>query len=96
MLYFNLSQMRYIEQFVKERQEILPLRTRVSYFFTFPKNICGVSVVTFALQRTVHVYIRGFPRTPTKYYNIRSSTSTNVAAADLTQTPFLEDRICSP
>ena len=52
-----------IEQFVKERQEIKPLRMRVSYFVTFPKNIYGVSVIRFALQKTVHVDTRFSPDT---------------------------------
>ena len=42
--------MQYIEQFVKLRQEIKPLRTSVSYFCTFPRNVYGVSVIRFALQ----------------------------------------------
>ena len=50
--------MQYIEQFVKLRQEIKSLRTAVSYFFTFQKNIYSVSVIIFALQKTVHVDTR--------------------------------------
>ena len=36
-----------IGQFVNEIQEIMPLRTCVSYFLTFPKKY-GVSVIRFA------------------------------------------------
>ena len=43
--------MQNIEQFVKERQEIKPLQTCESYFWTFPKKILGVSVIKFALQK---------------------------------------------
>ena len=52
-------------QFVKEVQEIKPLRMFLSYFLAFPKNIYNVSVIRFALQKHVHVDTR-FPRTPTK------------------------------
>ena len=50
--------MRYIEQFVNERQEIKPLRMCVSYFLTFQTNIIsyGISVIRFALQKTT-VYV---------------------------------------
>ena len=40
-----------LKQFVNEIQEIMPLRTCVSYFFTFPKKIYGVSVIRFALKK---------------------------------------------
>ena len=43
--------MQNIEQFVRERQEIKPLQTCESYFLTFPKKICGVSVIRIALQK---------------------------------------------
>ena len=48
--------MQNIEQFVKGRQKIKHLRTCVSYFLK--KNIYGVSVIRFALQKTVHVDTR--------------------------------------
>ena len=50
--------MQCIEQFVKLRQEIKPLRSCVPNFFTFLKNIYCVSVIRFALQKTVHVDTR--------------------------------------
>ena len=51
--------MLYIEQFLKERQEIKPSRTCVSYLFNFSfKKIYGVSVIRFALQKTVRVDTR--------------------------------------
>ena len=50
--------MQNIEKFVKERQEIKPLHTCESYFLTFPKKICGVSVIRFAFQKTVQVDTR--------------------------------------
>ena len=34
-----------VVQFVRERQEIMPLQTCESYFLIFPKKICGVSVI---------------------------------------------------
>ena len=55
--------MQNIEQFVKERQEITPLQTCECYFLTFPKKICGVSVIRFALQKTVQVDTRFYPDT---------------------------------
>ena len=61
LLYF--SQMQNIEQFVKERRAIKPLQTRKSYFWTLPKKICGVSVITSALQKTVQVDTRFYPDT---------------------------------
>ena len=57
------SQMQYFKQFVKERQEIKPLRTCLPYCLTFPKNIWGVSVLRFALQKTFHVDTRFSPDT---------------------------------
>ena len=42
--------MQNIEQFVRERQEIKPLQICESYFLTFPKKRCGVSVIRFALS----------------------------------------------
>ena len=48
--------MQYIEQFVKERQDIKTLRTFVSYFLVLQKIY--VSVIKFALQETVHVDTR--------------------------------------
>ena len=53
--------MQNIEQFVKEIQEIKPLQTCESYFFTFPKTICGVSVTRFPLQKSVQVDTRFYP-----------------------------------
>ena len=51
--------MQYIEQLVKERQEIKPLWPCVSYFLTIPKkNIYGVSVIRFASQKNVHIDTR--------------------------------------
>ena len=50
--------MQNTEQFVKEIQEIKPLQTCESYFLTFPKKICGVSVIRFALQKTIQVDTR--------------------------------------
>ena len=55
--------MQNIEQFVKERQEIKPLQTCESYFLTFPKKICGVSVIRFALQKTIQVDTRFYQDT---------------------------------
>ena len=55
--------MQIIEQFVKEIQEIKPLLTCESYFLTFPKKICGVSVIRFALQKTIQVDTRFYPDT---------------------------------
>ena len=55
--------MQIIEQFVKEIQEIKPLQTCESYFLTFPKEICGVSVIRFALQKTIIVDTRFYPDT---------------------------------
>ena len=52
--------MQTIEQFVKKRQEIKPLQT---YFLTFPPKICSVSVIRFALQKTVQVDKRFYPDT---------------------------------
>ena len=52
-----------IEPFVRERQEIKPLQTCESYFLTFPKKICGVSVIRFALQKTVQVDMRFYKDT---------------------------------
>ena len=49
--------MQNIEQFVKERQEIKHLRTYL-ICLTFPKKIYGVSIIRFALQKTVHVDTR--------------------------------------
>ena len=45
--------MQNIEQFVRDRKEIKPLPTCEFYFWTFPKKMCGVSVIRFALQKTV-------------------------------------------
>ena len=55
--------MQNIEQFVKEIQEIKLLQTCESYFLTFPKKICGVSVIRFALQKTIEVDTRFYPDT---------------------------------
>ena len=55
--------MQNIEQFVRERQEIKPLQTCESYFLTFPKKICVVSVIRFALQKTVQVDTRFYQDT---------------------------------
>ena len=55
--------MQIIEQFVKEIQEIKPLQTCESYFLTLKKKICGVSVIRFALQKTVQVDTRFYPDT---------------------------------
>ena len=55
--------MQNIEQFVKERQEIKPLQTCESYFLTFQKKKCGVSVIRFALEKTVQVDMRFHPDT---------------------------------
>ena len=55
--------MQNIKQFVKERQEIKSLQTCESHFFTFPTKICGVSVIIFALQKTVQVDTRFYPDT---------------------------------
>ena len=55
--------MQNIEQFVRERQEIKPLQTCESYFLTFPQKICGVSVIRFALQKTVQVDTRFYQDT---------------------------------
>ena len=52
-----------IEQFVRETQEIKPLQTCESYFFTLPTKICGVSVIRFALQKTVQVDTRFYQDT---------------------------------
>ena len=60
--------MQNIEQFVKERQEIKPLQTCESYFLTFPKKIWGVSVIRFALQKTIYV------DRPTTFYQDTDST----------------------
>ena len=49
--------MQNTEQFVKEIQEIKPLQTCESYLI-FPKKICGVSVIRFALQKTIQVDTR--------------------------------------
>ena len=50
--------MQNIEQCVKEREEIKPLQTCETYFWTFSKKIFGVSVIRFALQKTVQVDTR--------------------------------------
>ena len=50
--------MQNIEEFVREGQEIKPLQTCESYFLIFPKKRCGVSVIRFALQKTVQVDTR--------------------------------------
>ena len=55
--------MQNIEQFVKERQEIKTLQTCESNFLTFPKKICGVSVIRFALRKTVQVDTRFYQDT---------------------------------
>ena len=57
------SQIQNIEQFGKERQKVNPLQTCESYFVTFPKKICGVSVKRFVLQKTVQVDRRFYPDT---------------------------------
>ena len=54
--------MQNIKQFVKEQQEIKSLHE--SHFFTFPtKQVCSVSVIRFALQKTVQVDTRFYPDT---------------------------------
>ena len=60
-----------IEQFLKERQEIKPLQTCESYFLTL-KKICGVSVIRFALQKTVQVDTRFYPDTDIMLYHTGS------------------------
>ena len=50
--------MQNTEQFVKERQEIKPLQSCEFFFLTFPRKICGVSIIRFALQKTVRVDTR--------------------------------------
>ena len=55
--------MQNIEQFVRERQEIKLLQTCKSYFLTFPKKICGVSVIRIPLQKTVQVDTRFYQET---------------------------------
>ena len=51
--------MQNIEQIVNGRQEIKSLHTSCeSYFLTFPKKICGVSVIRSALQKIVQVDTR--------------------------------------
>ena len=55
--------MQNIEQFVKERQEMKPLQTCESYFLTFQEKICGVSVIIFALEKTVQVDTRFYEDT---------------------------------
>ena len=47
-----------IEQFVKERREIKPLRTCVSTFFEFSKKIDGGLSFTICLTKTVYVDTR--------------------------------------
>ena len=48
-----------IEQFVKERQEIKPLRTCESYFFTVPKKYAiPVSLYKICLTKIVRVDTR--------------------------------------
>ena len=53
--------MQNIEQFVEERQEIKPVQTCESNFFTLKK--CGVSVIRFALEKTIQVDTRFYPDT---------------------------------
>ena len=55
--------MQNIEHFVKERQEIKPLQTCESYFLAFQQNCCRVSVIIFALQKTVQVDTMFYPDT---------------------------------
>ena len=64
MIHFDSkSDLQNIEQFIKERQEIKPLKTCESYFWSSPKKICGVSVIRFALQKKVQVDTRFYPDT---------------------------------
>ena len=73
-----------LKQFVKERQEIKSLQTCESHFFIFPTKICGVSVIRFALQKTVQVDTRFYPDTddwlPVRYCIIFKVTYTYVTS----------------
>ena len=64
--------MQNIKQFVKERREIESLQTCESHFFTFPTKICGVSVIRFALQKTVQVDTRFYADTDEIYVDLRT------------------------
>ena len=64
MIYFDLkSDAVYLTVNVKERQLIKPLQTCESYFWTFPKNIFGVSVIRFFLQKHDQIDTRFYPDT---------------------------------
>ena len=76
--------MQNIEQFVKERQEIKPLQTCESYFFTFPKKICCVSVIRFALQKTVQVDTAFYPDTDEMFLCMSLLNSQSVLRNDVT------------
>ena len=74
--------MQNIKQFFKERQEIKSLQTCEFHFFTFPTKIWGVSVIRFALQKTVQVDTRFYPDTDEVLLCMctLASISVNVAA----------------
>ena len=66
--------MQVIEQFVKEIKEIKPLQTCASYFFDFfNKKTCGVSVIRFALQKTVQVDTMFYQDTDCSWVQISES-----------------------
>ena len=68
--------MQNIEQFVNERQEI-SLYKLVNHIFLLFKKICGVSVIRFALQKTVQVDTRFYPDTDELHINSRNITFSN-------------------
>ena len=60
MIYFDLkSDAEYCSNSLSRKccQEIKPLQTCELYLLTFPRTICGVSVIRFSLQKTVQVDI---------------------------------------
>ena len=83
--------MQIIEQFVKERQEIKPLQTCESYFLTFRKQMCSVSFITFALQKTVEM--RFYPDTNDLFHALTPmSVRTNYQSSTLYHTHTLISR----